>query len=66
MKSKTIQEFKETEIGKIPTDWEVTELGNVADVIDPHPSHRAPQIVENGFPFGGDIFLLTSFDICAL
>ncbi|MBT6647050.1 MAG: restriction endonuclease subunit S [Thaumarchaeota archaeon] len=53
MKSKTIQEFKETEIGKIPTDWEVTELGNVADVIDPHPSHRAPQIVENGFPFAG-------------
>ena len=53
MKSKQVQEFKETEIGKIPADWEVTELENVADVIDPHPSHRAPQIVENGFPFAG-------------
>ncbi len=26
MKSKTIREFKETEIGKIPTDWEVKKL----------------------------------------
>ena len=29
MKSKQVQEFKETEIEKIPADWEVTELGNV-------------------------------------
>ena len=29
MKSKQIQEFKETEIGKIPADWEINSLGNV-------------------------------------
>jgi len=29
------------------------ELGELADVIDPHPSHRAPQAVENGCPFAG-------------
>jgi type I restriction enzyme, S subunit len=30
--TKQVQEFKETEIGKIPADWEVTELGNFADI----------------------------------
>lgn len=29
------------------------ELKSVADVIDPHPSHRAPPKVSNGFPFAG-------------
>ena len=28
MKSKQVQEFKETEIGKIPSDWEVDKLEN--------------------------------------
>ena len=31
MKSKQVQEFKETEIGKIPVDWEVTELENICE-----------------------------------
>ena len=53
LKSKQVQEFKETEIGKIPVDWEVKELKQVADVIDPHPSHRAPKEVQVGFPFAG-------------
>ena len=51
--AKQVQEFKETEIGKIPVDWEVKELKQVADVIDPHPSHRAPKEVQVGFPFAG-------------
>ncbi|MEO3961498.1 restriction endonuclease subunit S, partial [Chromobacterium piscinae] len=33
--------------------WEVKRLGDVADVIDPHPSHRAPDEVANGVPFVG-------------
>jgi type I restriction enzyme S subunit len=44
-------------------DWSVEKLENIADVIDPHPSHRAPPEVPNGIPFlgigdlseGGDI-----------
>jgi len=46
-------EFKESEIGRIPAGWEVVELGNVADILDPHPSHRAPKEDSNGFPFIG-------------
>lgn len=34
-------------------EWKVKRLGDVADVIDPHPSHRAPDEVANGVPFVG-------------
>jgi len=33
--------------------WVESTLGEVADVIDPHPSHRAPAIDEGGIPFIG-------------
>lgn len=45
--------FKQTEIGMIPEDWNTAPLSKLADVIDPHPSHRAPKIVSEGFPFAG-------------
>lgn len=34
-------------------NWINDKLGNVADIIDPHPSHRAPEIVTDGIPFLG-------------
>lgn len=34
-------------------EWEVKPLSEVAEVIDPHPSHRAPDAVVNGVPFIG-------------
>nr|WP_319553274.1 restriction endonuclease subunit S [uncultured Vibrio sp.] len=34
-------------------EWVVKPLSEVAEVIDPHPSHRAPDAVENGVPFIG-------------
>jgi len=34
-------------------DWVETTLGEVAVVIDPHPSHRAPAVDDNGIPFIG-------------
>ncbi len=34
-------------------DWIETTLGEVADVIDPHPSHRAPAVDDDGIPFIG-------------
>lgn len=34
-------------------EWGVRRLGSIADVIDPHPSHRAPDEVTNGIPFVG-------------
>jgi type I restriction enzyme S subunit len=33
--------------------WVETTLGEIAEVIDPHPSHRAPAVDENGIPFIG-------------
>ena len=33
--------------------WKQHELGRIADVIDPHPSHRAPEAKEVGIPFVG-------------
>ncbi|AZP03770.1 restriction endonuclease subunit S [Jeotgalibaca ciconiae] len=34
-------------------DWEQRKLGEVAKIIDPHPSHRAPIAVIKGIPFIG-------------
>jgi type I restriction enzyme S subunit len=34
-------------------DWKFDILSNYADVIDPHPSHRAPDAVSDGIPFIG-------------
>ena len=34
-------------------EWVRRSLDEVADVIDPHPSHRAPNEVPNGIPFLG-------------
>ena len=38
-------------IGQIPAHWEVVPIMAVGDVIDPNPSHRNPEYVEEGFPF---------------
>lgn len=34
-------------------DWEQHKLGDIAKVIDPHPSHRAPEATKQGVPFIG-------------
>lgn len=33
------------------THWLMIELGTIAELIDPQPSHRTPPIQENGIPF---------------
>ena len=45
--------FKQTDVGMIPEDWEMKTLESIADVVDPHPSHRAPEIDVQGVPFYG-------------
>ena len=35
------------------SDWVRIPLGELVDVIDPHPSHRAPDAVVQGIPFVG-------------
>lgn len=37
----------------IPEGWRLVPIDHFADVIDPHPSHRAPKEVEDGYPFAG-------------
>lgn len=47
------EKYIQTEVGLIPSDWEVKNLDEITNVIDPHPSHRAPQELSNGIPFLG-------------
>lgn len=42
--------FKDTEIGKIPSDWLVVELNQLCDKIG-DIDHRMPKSVENGIPY---------------
>ena len=45
--------YKESELGWIPKEWEVEDIGEVAGVIDPQPDHRTPPEVEDGLPYIG-------------
>ena len=36
-----------------PQNWNSVDLAKVAQVIDPHPSHRAPDEERDGIPFAG-------------
>ncbi len=45
--------LEESEFGEIPKGWQQRELQEIGYVIDPHPSHRAPREVTDGFPFAG-------------
>ena len=49
----TPKAYKDSELGQIPEDWSVMQLDQICDVVDPHPSHRAPPEVSNGIPFLG-------------
>jgi type I restriction enzyme S subunit len=52
--------FKDSELGRIPVEWEVKTVGEVMNIIDPNPSHRYPETSDIGVPlvstenFSGD------------
>ena len=48
-------------------EWINSKLGVIADIIDPHPSHRAPPEISNGIPFVGigDISIEGNIDIAS-
>ena len=46
-------DFKDSKLGQIPKSWKVCSLGELGQIIDPHPSHRAPPEVNDGIPFLG-------------
>ena len=58
MKSRPIQEFKETEIGKIPFDWQVVSFSEIVDV-----SGGSTPDTSNKIYWDGDIPWLTPKDI---
>ena len=47
MKTRQVTEFKETEIGKIPTDWEVKQLQEISKVVD--SAHITPKYSPEGY-----------------
>lgn len=55
VKQATMQQLLtgQTRLPGFEGEWEVKRLEDIADVIDPHPSHRAPAAVANGIPFVG-------------
>ncbi len=38
-------------LGEIPAHWCLAKLKSFAEVVDPNPSHRNPEYVDDGFPF---------------
>jgi type I restriction enzyme S subunit len=42
--------FQDSSFGRIPVEWTVTPLGQVANIIDPNPSHRYPTSCDSGVP----------------
>ncbi|MFT7033770.1 MAG: type I restriction enzyme S subunit [Cyclobacteriaceae bacterium] len=42
---------EEWRAGKELEEWKVVDLEFVANIIDPHPSHRMPPIVQGGVPY---------------
>ena len=48
-----LEGYKKTDIGVIPEDWEVTNLDEVATIIDPQPDHRTPPAKNGGEPYIG-------------
>ena len=45
--------YKQTEVGIIPEDWEISSMNTIADIIDPQPDHRTPPETGNGEPYIG-------------
>lgn len=58
--------YQETPVGWIPMEWDIDQVGERIAIIDPNPSHRYPEQVEEGVPicstenFDGEDFFLTT------
>lgn len=37
--------------GELMKGWKLIKLGDIANAVDPQPSHRTPPVVESGIPF---------------
>jgi type I restriction enzyme S subunit len=50
LRSERTHRFKKSSLAKIPEEWEVRPIGEVAEIIDPNPSHRYPPPSDTGVP----------------
>jgi type I restriction enzyme, S subunit len=50
VRSEQTHPFKDSPLGRIPAEWKVISLGDIAEIIDPNPSHRYPQPCDTGVP----------------
>jgi type I restriction enzyme S subunit len=50
LRSEQTHPFKDSPLGKIPVQWTVGALGEIAEIIDPNPSHRYPPPCDSGVP----------------
>ena len=48
---------------EIPAHWEVRRLASIANVVDPNPSHRNPDYVDDGFPFISTVEFIGSDEV---
>jgi type I restriction enzyme S subunit len=53
LRSEATHAFKDSPLGRIPAEWEVSQSGSKLDIIDPQPDHRTPPAVTDGFPYIG-------------
>ena len=53
LRSEKTHKFKDSPLGRIPVEWEVVPLEELADAIDPQPDHRTPTEVPDGVPYIG-------------
>lgn len=42
--------YRRTVLGWIPGDWDVDQLSERVEVVDPNPSHRYPEPIDDGVP----------------
>lgn len=53
IRSEATHDFKDSQLGRIPVEWDIVELSNLANTIDPQPDHRTPAEVSDGIPYIG-------------
>jgi type I restriction enzyme S subunit len=53
LRSEETHAFKDSPLGRIPAEWGVVSLADLAEIIDPQPDHRTPPEERDGIPYVG-------------
>ena len=53
LRSEQTHKFKDSPLGRVPVEWEVAPLSELAEAIDPQPDHRTPAEVADGVSYIG-------------